>query len=163
MSVLAVNRKESRFEAIAFSIDLHDMLIELMQRGFGVRDVDRFVRRRFVRGTITEETYAFYRNQMHSSKMRIDQLASLLTNNIRAANSIYPTDMPEYEMRREYQNMAIVACEQIVHELQRIVDIFEVDVNVYGRYIQAIDREIGLIKRWRQRDNRIKDRLLGST
>lgn len=72
MSVLAVNRKESRFEAIAFSIDLHDMLIELMQRGFGVRDVDRFVRRRFVRGTITEETYAFYRNQMHSSKMRID-------------------------------------------------------------------------------------------
>lgn len=58
--------------------------------------------------------------------------------------------------------MAIVSCEQIVHELQRIVDIFEVDVNVYGRYIQAIDREIGLIKRWRQRDNRIKDRLLGS-
>lgn len=163
MSVLAVNRKESRFEAIAFSIELHDMLIELMQRGFGIRNVDQFVRKRFVRNTITEETYAFYRYEMHNSKMRIDQLASLLTNNIRAANSIYPTDLKEYEMRREYQNMAIIACEQIVHELQRIVDIFEVDVNVYGRYIQAIDREIGLIKRWRQRDNRIKDRLLGST
>lgn len=43
MSVLVKDRKESKFEAITFSIEIHDMLIELMQRGFGVKDVDHFV------------------------------------------------------------------------------------------------------------------------
>lgn len=39
MSVLLGDRKESKFEAITYSIELHDMLILLMQRGFGVKDV----------------------------------------------------------------------------------------------------------------------------
>ena len=43
MSVLLGDRKESKFEAITYSIELHDMLILLMQRGFGVKDVDSFV------------------------------------------------------------------------------------------------------------------------
>lgn len=38
MSVLLGDRKESKFEAITYSIELHDMLILLMQRGFGVKD-----------------------------------------------------------------------------------------------------------------------------
>ena len=37
MSVLASKRKESKFEAITFSIDLHDMLLDFMQRSFGVK------------------------------------------------------------------------------------------------------------------------------
>ena len=32
MSVLVSDRKESKFEAITFSVDPHNMLIELMQR-----------------------------------------------------------------------------------------------------------------------------------
>lgn len=32
MSVLASDRTESKFEAITYSIELHDMLIDLMQR-----------------------------------------------------------------------------------------------------------------------------------
>ena len=34
MSVLLGDRKESKLEAITYSIELHDMLILLMQRGF---------------------------------------------------------------------------------------------------------------------------------
>lgn len=98
---------------------------------------------------------------MLNYKNRIDQLASMLTSNIRAANSIYPTTLHEYEQRRDYQNTAIVNCEQLLKELQRIVEIFEVDVNLYSRYVKAIDREIGLIKKWRQRDNRIRSQLKG--
>ena len=93
MSVLLGDRKESKFEAITYSIELHDMLILLMQRGFGVKDVD------------------------------------------------------------------FVNCEQLINELQRVVEIFDVDLNLYNRYVKAIDREIGLIKRWRQRDMAIKSRL----
>ena len=59
-------------------------------------------------------------------------------------------------MRRDYQNTAIVNCEQLIKELQRIAEIFEVDLNLYGPYVRAIDREIGLIKSWRQRDKKME-------
>ena len=36
MSVLVSDRSESKFEAITYSIELHNMLIELMQRSFEV-------------------------------------------------------------------------------------------------------------------------------
>lgn len=41
-------------------------------------------------------------------------------------------------------------------ELQRIAEIFEVDLNLYSPYVKAIDREIGLIKKWRQRDKKME-------
>ena len=144
MSVLVSDRTESKFEAITYSIELHDMLIDFMQRSFGVKDLDQLVRVRYAHGKDAKE-----------------ELASMLTSNVRAANSIYPTTLHEYEQRRDYQNTAIVNCEQLLKELQRIVEIFEVDVNLYSRYVKAIDREIGLIKKWRQRDNRIKSQLRG--
>lgn len=160
MSVLVSDRKESKFEAITFSVELHNMLIEFMQRNFGVKDLDHFVRMRFAYGKDDKEDFSKYHYLMHNFKTRIDQLASMLTSNVRAANSLYPTSMHEYEQRRDYQNSAIANCEQIVKELQQVVEIFEVDVNLYSRYIKAIDREIGLIKKWRQRDNKIKSYLL---
>lgn len=162
MSVLASKRKESKFEAITFSIDLHDMLLDFMRRSFGVKDLDHLVRVRYAYGKDETEDFAKYRYLMTNFKNRIDQLASQLTSNVRAANSTYPTSMREYEQRRDYQNNAIINCEQILKELQRIVEIFEVDVNTYGRYVNAIDREIGLIKKWRQRDNKIKAYLQGN-
>lgn len=142
MSVLVSKRSESKFEAIVYSIELHNMLIELMQRSFGVKDLDQFVRMRYAYGKDDTEDFSKYRYLMHNYKTRIDQLASLMTNNIRAANSIYPTTLHEYERRRDYQNTAV-------------------DANLYSRYVKAIDREIGLIKKWRQRDNRIKSQLKG--
>lgn len=162
MSVLASKRKESKFEAITFSIELHDMLLDFMQRSFGVKDLEHFVRVRFAYGKDETEDFAKYRYLMSNFKNRIDQLASQLTSNVRAANSTYPTSIHEYEQRRDYQNNAIINCEQILKELQRIVEIFEVDINTYGRYVNAIDREIGLIKKWRQRDHKIKAYLQGN-
>lgn len=162
MSVLASKRKESKFEVITYSIELHDMLLDLMQRSFGVKDLNHLVRVRYAYGKDKTEDFAKYRYLMINFKNRIDQLASQLTSNVRAANSTYPTSMHEYERRRDYQNSAIINCEQILKELQRIVEIFEVDVNTYGRYVNAIDREIGLIKKWRQHDNKIKAYLQGN-
>lgn len=50
MSVLVCDRKESKFEAIIFSEELHNMLTELMQRSFGIKDLDSFVRMRYAYG-----------------------------------------------------------------------------------------------------------------
>ena len=79
MSVLLGDRKESKFEAITYSIELHDMLILLMQRGFGVKDVDSFVRKKYAYGEISEENFAKYRELMRSFKSKVNQCASLIT------------------------------------------------------------------------------------
>ena len=154
MSVLVSDRTESKFEAITFSIKLHDMLIDFMQHGFGVKSIDNYVRNRYAYGKDNKENFSKYRFMMQNSKNRVDQLAALITSNVRAANTIYPTNLHECETRRDYQNAAIVNCEQLLNELQRIAEIFEVDLNLYSPYVKAIDREIGLIKKWRQRDNK---------
>lgn len=112
MSVLLGDRKESKFEAITYSIELHDMLILLMQRGFGVKDVDSFVRKKYAYGEISEENFAKYRELMRSFKSKVNQCASLITSNVRAANTIYPRTMHEYETcmtdtfnKLEYRNI----------------------------------------------------------
>lgn len=161
MSVLAAERKEAKDEAITFSIELHNMLIELMQRSFGIKDIDHVVRVRYAYGLDPIEDFAKYRYLMNESKTQINHIASLLTCNLRAARSLYPTSMHEYEKRRDYQNAGIVNCNQLIDQLQHVVEVFNVDLNVYGRYIKAIDREIELIKKWRQRDNKIKSYLSG--
>lgn len=156
MSVLLGDRKESRYEAIIYADELHNMLIDFMQRGFGVKDLDHFVRLRYAYGKDQKEDFARYHYLMENSKKRVDRMSSTMINNLRAAYSSYPNSMHEYEVRRDYQNAAIINCEQLIKELQKIVGIFDVDINLYSRYVKAIDREIGLIKKWRQRDNKIK-------
>lgn len=77
MSVLASDRTESKFEAITYSIELHDMLIDLMQRSFGVKDLDQLVRVRYAHGKDATEDFSRYRYLMLNYKNRIDQLASI--------------------------------------------------------------------------------------
>lgn len=162
MSVLVSDRKESKFEAVTHSIELHNMLIDFMQRNFGIKDLNTFVRMRYAYGKDDKEDFSRHIYLMQNFKNRMDQTASLLTSNVRAANTLYPTSVHECERRRDYQNNAIANCEQLIKELQRVVEVFDVDINVYGKYINAIDREIGLIKKWRQRDNKIKSYVQGN-
>lgn len=162
MSVLVSNRRESKFEVIVFSLELRRMFDELMLRNFGVRDLDQFVRVRYANGKDKAENFQRYYYLMQRSKDQVSQETALITSNLRGANSIYPKTLHEYECRRDYQNNAIAHCEILIQELQHVVDIFDVDLNTYNRYVNAIDREIGLIKRWRQRDNKIESYLKGN-
>ena len=93
MSVLVVNRNESRYEPIVFSIKLHNMLIEFSQRNYGIKNWSTFVRKKYACGKtdLTEsEVFSKYNYLMTDSKKNIDMIASLLTNNLIAARSIYP-------------------------------------------------------------------------
>lgn len=83
MSVLVSDRTESKFEAITYSIELHDMLIDFMQHGFGVKSVDDYVRLRYAYGKDDRENFSKYRFMMQNFKNRVDQLAALITSNVR--------------------------------------------------------------------------------
>lgn len=138
MSVLTAKRREARCESLTFSETLHDMLIDLMRRNFGIKDVDDFVRVQYARGRIANEDFAYYRWQLQKRKENIEQYASRLTSNLRAAWFRYPTTMHEYELRRDAQNDAIANCKMIEKELQKVVDMFEVDINLFREHIKAI-------------------------
>lgn len=96
MSVLASKRKESREEAIAYSLELYDMLIEFMQRSFAIKSQEQFVREQYATGKGLEVDYQAYAYIMLSTKEQIEKSASLLTANLRAARSLFPTSMHEY-------------------------------------------------------------------
>jgi hypothetical protein len=78
------------------------------------------------------------------------------TEYIFTANSIYPTNMAEYEERRMFQNKAIGQCYRLLQELQYVVEILPVNVNKYARFIEGIEKEIRLLRGWRKRDNKLK-------
>ena len=161
MSVLVSNRKLSRLEVITYSDEVHKLIIDLMQRSFGVKDVDQFVRVRYAYGKEDKEDFAKYRYLMHCFKVQLNKYGDNLTANLRAANKIHPICMTEYEQRRLYQNSALVNCDQIKMELQKVADIFNVDINRFAPLVKAVNRETDLIKKWRLSDNKIKSRLQG--
>lgn len=159
MSVLANDRNLSKFEAIVHSEELHTQLRDLMQRNFGVKDLRRFAYMQCAYGIDNVEDYEKYYWRLMTHKKNIDKMATLMTSNVRAAYSTFPSNLHECEIRRDYQNAAIVNCEQIIKEIQRVVTDFNLDINKLKPFIVAIDREIDLIKGWRQRDNKIRKRL----
>lgn len=162
MSVLKSKRRESKFEVLTYSSEIHDMLREFMQHNFGVKDVKHVVQMRYAYGKDDIEDFQKYYYLLATHKKNIDWMATLMTNNIRAANTLHPTTLHECDQRRDYQNAAIINCEDIKKDLMKTVETFEVNVNAYKPYIQAIDREIGLIKKWRQRDNKIRSYIEGN-
>ena len=78
--------------------------------------------------------------------------ATKLMAEITAANTIYPTTEAELDQRRNHQNQAIVACEQILQHIQWMVETLQLSVNDFESLCEKIFKEINLIKGWRQKN-----------
>ena len=81
-----------------------------------------------------------------------------LIQNITQANSIYPRNgyefIFEWDLRRSYQDKAIAACYNLYQELQYIVSLFPTDLNKFIYILDDIEKEVELLKDWRQADNK---------
>lgn len=80
-----------------------------------------------------------------------------LIENITSANSIYPTDAflnTEYATRRTFQDKAICNCYTLYQELQYIASCFNTDLNKLIPFLETIEKEVDLLKGWRQSDNK---------
>ena len=78
----------------------------------------------------------------------IDLLLELF-NNIVMANSIYPVNEHELEIR-DCQTKAIGNCEQIIQLLQYLIETLPVDANKLVSITESIKKEIALLKNWRK-------------
>lgn len=70
------------------------------------------------------------------------------------ANSIKIETESEYQLRRQYQTRAISACFALYTELDYIAASIGTDLNDLVDILDRLDREISLLRGWRQSDNK---------
>ena len=116
MSVLVSDRTESKFEAITYSIELHDMLIDFMQRSFGVKDLDQLDHIHQI-----AEEYGIHINKKKTRIVKISstykflQIKYSLTDSGKVIKRINPKRVTT--MRRKLKKLAVkVKNEEITYE-----------------------------------------------
>ncbi len=74
-----------------------------------------------------------------------------LVDNITYANSIYPTNENELELRRHYQTLAICNCFQIQNKIVRMERCIEtVKIEHLEKTIDLLSHEVVLLKAWKK-------------
>ena len=186
MSVLKNNRGVSELEFYHTAIKLRKELTQRLLRDFGVKTPENAKSKNFpddelrveivkqwpkmeiffnkytrmqeelrTRDVVSEYPYWLvfrFRDEM------MDTMKKLI-DNIVAANTIYPIDEAELSTRRAYQTAAIANCEQLLQELQYIMEVLPIDVNKLLKYVDMIQKEIGLLKGWRKANAKILKRM----
>lgn len=145
MSVLKNNRGTSELEFYHTAIKLRKEITQNLLRDFGVKNRDAVRSKNFpddeLRVKIVQEYpkmelfFNKYTRMQEEIRTRDvvseypywlvfrfrDEMMDLLKqliDNITDANSIYPINLHELEVRRDYQTAAIGACEKMLQELQ---------------------------------------------
>lgn len=172
MSVPKRKRKESSFEVFHHLTKMRKDITDLLLRDFGYssekfqKNVDRRcggksieqlsdiqklnIERQIKRSAAFDEWF------ISQERHVIISCLHGINEHIYTANSIYPTCKEELTERRIHQDLAIGQCYRLVQELQYSIETLPVDVNVYLRFSEQIQKEIDLIKGWRKSDNKLK-------
>lgn len=174
MSVLARNRGLSKLEFYKNAMKLRKKFTFLLLRDLGVKnrvrnlhielknmepmDAEAFraIAERYGIGEIADEYPEWVVVKLRDSIW--DLLRDMMVN-ITRAYTVWATNKSEAEERRNAQNRAIADCESILKELELAIDILPVDAEKYMPYVEAIEREIALLKGWRKADNKRNEKL----
>ena len=81
-----------------------------------------------------------------------------LVDCITAANTIYPQNLHEFELRRDSQTEAIITVEQILQMLQFMMTTLQVDPNKFQPVTELLMKEGALLRGWRKSDNALKEK-----
>jgi hypothetical protein len=103
----------------------------------------------------------YYDELLKEFSENIRLLLRNLMLNITAANTIYPKNDTELQIRRNYQTGAIVNCEQLLQEMLYCEDALPVKASKFMPYIEQIEFEIKLLKGWRKANKKIMEQAAG--
>jgi leucyl aminopeptidase (aminopeptidase T) len=185
MSVLKRNRGVSEMEFYHNAITMRKDIETWLLRDFGIRsntldrlksdirqqaekakdsptkeNIEQYTKLVNIYTNKAEEKLTNYQEWM-LEQMRgtiLDILRNLMRN-ITKANTLYPVNEHEVEIRRDYQNDAISDCEDLIQEMQHVMTIIPADVNKLLPYVEKIEYEITLLKGWRKANGKILKRI----
>lgn len=161
ISVLVKDRKiNNDFNTIVHANEMRYKMTHLLFRDFGTHNKKDIVRKKYkvhINEDTPEEDYKWILDDER------DVIAKMLANlcaNLTSANSIFPENREELNLRRMYQDKAIGNCFQIKSELQYIITIFNVNVDKYIPYSDDLDYQVYLIKQWRKSNRKFMPTIL---
>jgi len=158
VSVLKSKRGLSRLEFYHNARKLREDITNLLLRDFGVRDKIRKIK---AEGNLEVTVIEGYPEWLiESFRDNIIQILRSLIMNITAGNTIYPTTMDELNLRRRYQNGAIVNCEQLLQEMIHISDVLPLKMEKFTPFIDAIEFESKLLKGWRKSNSELAKKII---
>lgn len=156
MSVLKNKRGLSKMEFYHTARKIRRELTEFLRRDFGIHSRNNASK---IDPTLPDD---WYDEDMKEIAQNIRMLLRNLMWNITAANTIYAVTKEELQVRRNYQNTAIINCQQLIQELQFCEDALPIKASKLLPYVEAIGFEITLLKGWRKSDNKIAEKLNGT-
>ena len=180
MAVPKHERGKTRTEFFDQLYRMHDALVEMMCRDFGIRGSTRDLKTFAYRARMSQEdkerfselcvkyqidvevSYPswlvdYYRESMLRT---LDELMKMVT----MANSVYvdvksPNAMNEFKLRRELQWRAIGLCETLLQTLQNAARVLNrlcgVDLQTYMPIVELITRESSALREWKKSGNAI--------
>lgn len=160
MSVVKSKRKTSHLEYMAQAEKIRKSIEVLCFRNLGLRDIDNLARRKYRIGKDLNFEPLRYYEILCAEKENLRLLAYQAQRYLIGAGAIYPKTKQELYLRRNGQDLAIGVYEMILKEFQHIVDVFDVDINIYKQYVDDIDYELRLLRSWRKSDSRFRKNLV---
>lgn len=172
MSVKKDQRNQSSMEFIKNANRLRQSVTEWLFRDFGIKKKSINCAVKNISSEdqkIIGEVLSRYENQseyrlisnypkwfIDFERKTIITILRNLTSNITHANSIYAINLEELNERRIYQDKAIGDCFDLKTEIENIADQITLNLDKLSPIIQMIQKEITLLKGWRQSDNKIR-------
>lgn len=179
MSVVKSKRSKSRLEVIHNYYKLREQMTFVLFNDFGYsrkKAAARISHKHFLnqpREDLAEAEKIIYDDMLNHSdrifkefvereRAYLTKLLQELGTHLVSANGIYMTIPEEAIERRLEQDRAVAACYSIVAEFNCVLRTLPVSASKYAEVSKLIKREIGLIKGWRQSDNKRRKQLLSS-
>ena len=154
MSVIVRNRNESPFEPLANAVKLEREIMSLAFRNFGLKDVHKFVNRKYNYGQIDTPKIHKYVMLMSDIKKDLRTAMDSILINLRIANRIRVISEADYHNRLDHQNKALFAIETIIVNIHKIVEVFNVDINYFKNVVELLYLEQRLIDKWIKADKK---------
>ena len=164
-------RTQSKIEFLTFTYDLYGAVVGFLLKDFGIKAINRDLKTFAYKakmstddGIVFAELCEKYRIDVeadypmyvleHFRNCCLRELDNIL-HNIIDANTIYPNTMYEFNLRRGYQHKAISSA-YMLHQLFIIINkLFHPNTEKYMVYVDMVDKEISLLKKWKKSDNKI--------
>lgn len=101
--------------------------------------------------------YTFYVSQ------EISHTASEIHRKVKCANSVFPTNIHEFQMRRDYFLEAYADTQSLVSQINAATELFQISGSILTRWMELIQSELHLLKGIMKKDKTRYKNLLGDS